>query len=234
MDWDPMLPDEVSFAGGEHLDSDYVAAYDRKAAFDPEEDLALLRNHGLGSESTLVDLGGGTGTLALAAARHCRRVVLVDVSAEMLAAANEKADREGIANVECVQSGFLRYEHPGSPADVVYSRNALHHLPDFWKALALERIAQTLRPGGYLRLRDLVFAFDPGEAGRFIGAWLDAAARSTEDGWTRTELEVHLRDEYSTFTWALEPMLERAGFVIEEAEYGPERVFASYLCVKPA
>jgi hypothetical protein len=29
-------------------------------------------------------------------------------------------------------------------------------------------------------------------------------------------------------------MLERAGFVIEEAEYGSERVFASYRCVRPA
>ena len=234
MDWGPLLPDEVSSAGDEHLDRDYVAAYDRKAAVDPAEDLALLRNHGLGSESTLVDFGGGTGTLALAAAPYCRRVVVVDVSSEMIAATRQKADQLGVANVECVQSGFLRYEHHGSPADVVYSRNALHHLPDFWKALALQRIVQMLRPGGYLRLRDLVFAFDPAEAERFIGAWLAAAPTRSEDGWTRSELEAHLRSEHSTFSWLLEPMLERAGFVIEEAEYGSERVFASYLCVKPA
>jgi ubiquinone/menaquinone biosynthesis C-methylase UbiE len=232
MDWGRLLPDEVGFAGDEHLDPGYVAAYDAKAAFDPTDDVALLRRHGLGSESTLVDFGGGTGTFALAAAPHCRRVVVVDVSAAMIAAARQHADRLGVANVEYVQSGFLRYEHEGDPADFVYSRNALHHLPDFWKAIALERIAQMLRPGGYLRLRDLVFAFDPAEAGEVIGAWLGAAANRSEDGWTRSELETHLRDEHSTFNWVLEPMLERAGFVIEEAEYGPERVFASYRCVK--
>ena len=232
MDWSPLLPDEVPFAGGEHLDPDYVAAYDRKAAFDPTQDVSLLRRHGLRSDSTLIDLGGGSGTLALAAAPHCRRVVLVDVSAEMVAAAKQKADRLGIANVECVQSGLLRYEHQGSPADFVYSRNALHHLPDFWKALALERVAQMLRPGGYFRLRDLVFACNPAEVGQVIGAWLDAAASRSEDGWTRAELETHLREEHSSFNWILEPMLERAGFVIEEAEYGPERVFASYRCEK--
>ena len=89
-----------------------------------------------------------------------------------------------------------------------------------------------LRPGGYLRLRDIVFAFDSAEAGRFIGAWLEAATSRSEEGWTRLELEAHLRHEYSTFNWVLEPMLEHAGFVIEEVEYGSQRTFASYLCVK--
>jgi ubiquinone/menaquinone biosynthesis C-methylase UbiE len=234
MDWSPLLPDEASFAGREHLDPEYVAAYDRKAAFDPAQDVSLLRRYGLKSDSTLIDIGGGSGTFALAAAPHCRRVVLVDVSAEMVAAAQRKADLLGLANVECVQSGFLHYEHHGSPADFIYSRNALHHLPDFWKALALERIARMLRPGGYFWLRDLVFAFDPAEAGQVIGGWLNAAASRSEDGWTRKELETHLREEHSTFNWILEPMLKRAGFVMEEAEYGSERVFASYRCVKPA
>jgi len=60
-----------------------------------------------------------------------------------------------------VQAGFLSYEHEGNAADIVYSRNALHHLPDFWKAVALERIAGILKPDGTPRLRDLVFDFDP-------------------------------------------------------------------------
>ena len=42
------------------------------------------------------------------------------------------------------------------PFDLVISEYALHHLPDFWKAVALERMAGFLRPGGTLRLRDLV------------------------------------------------------------------------------
>ena len=42
MDWSAVLPDEVFFAGNEHLDPDSVAAYDRKAAFDPTADVSLL------------------------------------------------------------------------------------------------------------------------------------------------------------------------------------------------
>ena len=80
-----MLIDEIGLAGREHLDAAYVAVYDRKAGFDPEEDIALLCGLGLGRASTLVDLGAGTGTLALAAAGSCARVVAVDVSAPMLA-----------------------------------------------------------------------------------------------------------------------------------------------------
>jgi hypothetical protein len=83
-------------------------------------------------------------------------------------------------------------------ADFVYTRNALHHLPDFWKGIALTRMAAVLVPGGTLRLRDLLFSFDLPEADARIAQWLDtAAAESSDAGWTRDELETHLRNEYS-------------------------------------
>ncbi|HKA96713.1 MAG TPA: hypothetical protein VKD66_10650, partial [Streptosporangiaceae bacterium] len=58
--------DEVAYAGPEHLDAAFVAGFDRKQGYpDPAEDLAALREHGIGTAATLVDLGAGTGTLAL-------------------------------------------------------------------------------------------------------------------------------------------------------------------------
>lgn len=75
--------DEVGHAGEEHLGPDYVSGYNRKAATDPEGDLALLRSQGLDETSTLVDVGAGTGTFALAAAPNCKRVVAVDISPVM-------------------------------------------------------------------------------------------------------------------------------------------------------
>jgi SAM-dependent methyltransferase len=232
MDTPSWLFDELAHAGAEHLDAEYVATYDRKAGTDPEEDLAVLRDLGLDETSVLVDFGAGTGTLALAAAPVCKRVVAVDVSPTMLSSLRTRAERLGLTNVECRQAGFLTYKHQGDPAHFVYSRNALHHLPDFWKALALERITSILRPGGMLRLRDLVFAFDPQDSGRRIEAWLSHAAERTEEGWTRAELETHLREEYSTFSWLLEPMLERAGFEIREAGFSESGIYAAYTCVK--
>jgi SAM-dependent methyltransferase len=226
------LLEEIAFAGPEHLDATYVAAYDRKAAIDPGADLNVLRGRGLGANSTLIDLGAGTGTFAVAAASVCERVVAVDVSPAMIAAIREKAAAAGV-RVECVQAGLLGYEHDGDPPGFVYTRNALHHLPDFWKGVALRRIAALLAPGGTLLLRDLAFSFDLSEAEAEIENWLRSAADRTEDGWTREELETHLRDEYSTFTWLLEPMITRAGLEVVVADYGSAGAYANYLCVKP-
>ena len=72
--------DERAHAGPEHLDPAYVAGYEAKSDVDVQEELALLLAHGLDGKTTLVDLGAGTGALALVAASHCRRVVAVDGS----------------------------------------------------------------------------------------------------------------------------------------------------------
>ena len=108
----------------------------------------------------------------------------------------------------------------------------MHHLPDFWKGIALARLSALLGPGGVLQLRDLVFSLDLAEVEAGIAGWLESAAERPEDGWTRSELETHLRDECSTFTWLLEPIVERAGFDIASAEYGAHGAYANYVCVK--
>jgi ubiquinone/menaquinone biosynthesis C-methylase UbiE len=199
------------------------------------EEVRLLQEAGvLGPGASVVDLGAGTGQFALAAARVCERVVAVDVSPLMLARLTEKLEGGAASNVEPVAAGFLTYRHTGEPADVVYSRFALHHLPDFWKAIALGRIAAMLRPGGVLRLWDLVYHFDPAEAEQRIEAWIaEAMSADPERGWTRPELAEHVRDEHSTFTWLLEPMMERAGLDVVAADYTASGMFARYLCRKP-
>ena len=57
-------------------------------------------------------------------------------------------ETHGLANVDVVQAGFTTYEHAGGPVDFVFTRNALHQLPDFWKGIALARIAALLPAGG--------------------------------------------------------------------------------------
>jgi len=223
--------DELAHAGPEHLDPGFVASYDRKAGSDPVDDLAVLRRCGLDQTSTLVDFGAGTGRLTLRAAPHCRRVVAVDVSPAMLDVLRQRATAAGFTNVDCVEAGFLSYEHAGGPVDLVYSRHALHHLPDFWKAVALQRIARLLRPGGVLRLRDLIFDFQPSQADSVIRAWLDGAADDPALGYTHHDLAEHLRSEFSTFRWLLEPMLIAAGFEIVDAEFD-RGVYGRYTCVK--
>ena len=224
--------DELRHAGYEHIDADYVTTYDHKAGTDPAADVELLREQGLDTRHTLVDFGAGTGTFALAAAPYCRRVVVVEVSPAMLSMLYEKAVRHGIKNIDCIQAGFLSYQHQGAPADFVYSRNALHHLPDMWKAIALKRIAAIMPTGGILRLRDFIFSFDVDATAQQVEGWLAGAVANSDIGWTREELELHLREEHSTYSWLLEPMLEQAGFVVRDAQSSASKVYTSYLCVK--
>ena len=220
---------EVLHAGRENLDADHVDRYDDKEDAHAAEEVALLGNLGLSSASVVIDMGTGTGQFAVAAAPHCARVVAVDVSPVMLQRLGSKVRTSGLTNVDVVHAGFLTYAHEGPPADFVYSRLALHHLPDFWKAVALHRVHGVLRPGGVLRLSDVVYGFDPGAAGERIEAWCATGGVEIDSEWARWELEEHVRDEHSTFTWLLEPMLERAGFVIEDAAYSDDGIMASYV-----
>ena len=219
--------DEVVHAGPEHLDAGYVAAYDAKSPTDWSGELATLQAYGVDAESTVVDLGAGTGTFALAVAPHVARVVAVDVSPAMIAALRERG-------LEAVRAGFLTYDHAGAAPAAVHTRNALHHLPDFWKAVALARIALLLAPGGLLLLTDVVYAFDPAEADAAISAWVAAAPTDPAKGWTGEQLAEHVRDEHSTYSWLLEPILERAGFEVRDRTVSTSRTYVSYTCVRVA
>jgi ubiquinone/menaquinone biosynthesis C-methylase UbiE len=224
--------DEVAHAGRENLDRVHVARYDDKEDGGGEAEVRLLQDLGLHSASTVVDMGAGTGQFALAVAPLCRQVTAVDVSPVMLARLRSKVDALGVENVDCVEAGLLSYEHAGEPADFVYCRYALHHLPDFWKAIALVRVHELLRPGGILRLWDVVYGFEPDDAPARLEAWCATGEENISTSWTRPELEEHVRDEHSTFTWLLELMIAKAAFAIEDASYSADRVSARYVLRK--
>jgi SAM-dependent methyltransferase len=223
------LIDEVTSAGRENLDVAHVERYDGKMDARALDEVALLRSSGLRGSSVVVDLGSGTGQFALAVAPTCRRVVAVDVSPVMIERLRSTVDEAAINNVEVVAAGFLTYEHTGDPADIVYSRYALHHLPDFWKVVALRQVHRMLRAGGVFRLWDVAYNFDVDEAHNRIEAWCAPFGDEVEGDWARWELEEHVRDEHSTFTWLLEAMIERTGFAIESADYSDDGFDAKYL-----
>lgn len=221
------LWNEFAQVGVDYCDVAEVQRYDeRMRSFrDLEaEAAATLDCLGLPPQAVLVEIGCGTGHFTIAAAAVCRRVIAVDVSPAMLEYAAGKTRAAGRNNVEFRRGGFLTYEHAGELADALVSSLALHHLPDFWKALALRRAAAMLKPGGRLFLRDVVFADDT-----FEDRIPDLVAECPET--TRGEFIAHIAREYSTFDWILRGLLERAGFVIEETACRGGFLY-SYLCRK--
>jgi SAM-dependent methyltransferase len=221
--------DEIAHAGQEHLDEAYVAGYEAKAGYDPAEDLDALRGHGFGAGSTIIDLGAGTGRFTVDAAAMCERVISVDVSPAMVGVLRRRVSAAGLTNVMVVQAGFLSYEHQGEPLQYAFTRNALHQIPDFWKGIALARLAAIMAPGAILRLKDLVFDFEPAEAEEWVPAWMAGGVDDPARGWTPAELGEHVRLEYSTYSWLFEPMLERVGFEILDRSY-VRNAYGTYTC----
>lgn len=219
--------DEGHFAGREHLDPAFVAGYDAKAQFDPTDDIALLTSLGLGPGTTIADIGAGTGTFALAAAATGADVVAVEVSPAMRAALTARAAE--VPNISVVAAGWLSWEPAAASVDFVFSRNALHQLPDFWKVAALERVATALAPGGVLRLHDLVYDVAPADVRPALDAWVAGAHHDTATGYTAPEYVEHIQTEFSTFTWLLEPMLERCGFTVDTRDVR-SGIYAAYTC----
>jgi putative AdoMet-dependent methyltransferase len=192
-----------------------------------EEIIALL---GLDANRTVIDMGCGTGAFTIHAAKYYRKVYAVDVSKAMLRRARSKARKVKLNNIEFHHSGFLTYEHEAEPADAIVSSHVLHHLPDFWKLIGLRRMAQMLKTDGKLYLFDVVFSFDIESyescIEEFIRSMTNRLGLQSRDA-----IKTHLRQEYSTCDWAMEGLLERAGFQIESGDY-KDGFFAAYLCTK--
>jgi hypothetical protein len=88
-----------------------------------------------------------------------------------------------------------------------------------------------LTDGGILYLNDIIFAFPVSTYEKSINAWIDSVAKPANEGFTREEFEWHVRDEYSTFSWIIEGMLNRTGFEIQEANTN-NPFYGEYIAVK--
>ena len=98
--------------------------------------------------SRVLEIATGTGILALGIAGSTQHVEAVDLSPEMVVAAQKKARRLGISNVRfSVQNAYALPYDAGS-FDVVIIANTLHIMPQPERALA--EIKRVLSPEGVL------------------------------------------------------------------------------------
>ena len=108
----------------------------------------------------VLDVGCGTGTLALAAKRRVGAkgtVNGVDAGAEMVARAKQKAAREGLeAMFDVAPAQALPF--PDGAFDVVLCTLMMHHLPQEGRKQAVAEMRRVLRPGGRLLVVDLAHA----------------------------------------------------------------------------
>jgi len=187
----------------------------------------ILSHLALSPSDVILEIGTGTGAFAREAARQCHKVIAIDVSPAMLEYAALRAREEQLDNVVFVNAGFLTYQHHDVPLAAIVSQTALHHLPDAWKLIALERLSGFLREEGRLYLSDVVY----GDRVQTDWATVFQQAIDYTGGDGREETATHIREEYSTFDWIMREMLVRAGLEIEWAELEND-LLGRYLCRK--
>ncbi len=228
----PWQYDEYIQVGTDYADQKEVAAYDER--MQKLRDVAAEVSHiqqalTLGPDSTIWEIGTGTGECAIALAPSVKQAYASDVSPAMLNYARQKAQARGVRNISFEPGGFLSGFRPSHPVDGILTQLALHHLPDFWKSRALAAITACLRPGGKLYLRDVVFPSTVEDFDAFFANVVDGV-RSHAGNEIAQQTVQHVKAEFSTLDWILEGLLTRSGLRIVEKDC--KGFLSVYVCEK--
>jgi ubiquinone/menaquinone biosynthesis C-methylase UbiE len=154
------LPERYVTANGRFLPT---SLYDRSIAITMREGAwrpQLVREVLEGEPADVLDLGCGSGTLAiaLAAAPGNHRVTGIDGDPEILGMARAKA---GAEHIELVEGMADDLPFNDQSFDRVVSSLLLHHLEPETKRAALREARRVLRPGGRLHVADFGRSQDP-------------------------------------------------------------------------
>ena len=111
---------------------------------------------GIGAGRRLLDVGCGTGTLAILAARlggPDARVSGIDPAPRQIARARARARRAGL-DIDFREGVIEDLPFADASVDAVTSTLMMHHLPDELQAKGLAEIERVLKPGGRVVIAD--------------------------------------------------------------------------------
>ncbi len=204
--------DEFRQIGTDYSSVEEVAVYDERMRTMRDidaENRTTLKHLKLTKSCKVLEIGTGTGAFARAAAQKAAHVTALDISEVMLEYAAMKARKEQLHNIDFLNAGFLSFDYPRHTYDAVVTSLALHHLPDVWKLVALERIFASLKPNGRFYLFDVVFDWGNGSPEEYFERVVQSVSQS------RGNVARHIAQEFSTTDWIMSGLLTHAGFVIE-------------------
>jgi ubiquinone/menaquinone biosynthesis C-methylase UbiE len=124
----------------------------------------ILRLARLQPGEAVLDVGCGTGTLAIAAKRQvgaAGKACGIDASPEMLARARRKSRRAGM-EVAFTEAPAQALPFPDASFDAVMTTVMLHHLPRPARAECAREIRRVLKPGGRVLVVDFAVSQEKG------------------------------------------------------------------------
>lgn len=134
-------------------------------------------------DRTVADIGTGTGVLAIELARLGLRVIGIDGSRRMLAAARTKLEEANLSNVELRQGDANDLPLEDGEVDAALAHMVLQYLPT--PADAVREMARIVRPGGQVVVVDFI---------RHNEAWMRHELGVQWQGFSPDEVESWLRD----------------------------------------
>ncbi|MEZ8695880.1 class I SAM-dependent methyltransferase [Vibrio lentus] len=102
----------------------------------------------LNVSNVVLDYGCGTGTKSCELASHVKAIHAIDISAEMVEAAKNKAANNNIKNVRFAQTTIFDNEYENESFDVIFAFNMLHTVDN--PHHVVQRIHELLKPNGLL------------------------------------------------------------------------------------
>ena len=122
----------------------------------------LLDQAGVGPGDAVLDLGAGTGTLAIWLKQRCPEATVtgLDADPEVLARARSKAADAG-CEIVFVEGFSTELPFEADSFDIVLSSLFFHHLMPAAKRSTLAEVRRVLKPGGRLHVADWGKPGDP-------------------------------------------------------------------------
>jgi SAM-dependent methyltransferase len=174
---------------------DFAPHYDAWVG-DLGDDVAFYVEQARTNGGPVVELGVGTGRVAIPTARAGIPVIGVDASEEMLGVCRQRMDEAGVADLIDLRSGDFRSPPVGEPVPLVTCpfRSFLHLESDSDRREGLAAVRAILRPGGR-------FVFDVvtphgGDEKRTETDWIERTPdvwQKDELDWSRRRIDVTLR-----------------------------------------
>lgn len=149
----------------------------------------------IGEGDTVLDIGSGSGTDVLLAARIVGdrgHAIGLDMTAAMLEKIARSVAAAGVSNVRLLEGNAETIPLPDASVDVVTSNGVLNLVPD--KRTAFDEIHRVLKPGGRVQIGDIA-----------LGQPLSGDCRSNPQLWAECIVGATLENEYVT-------MLQQSGF----------------------